>query len=447
MANRNISNISYLNGAFSSLKRMTDGKIKSIKDQYSKTLYENTYYREPKVLKLIIFLVISVALFYLSTIKRADIAHMEQLQFTSKYFKTSMFEKILLYVGFILAFWALYKAIVEAYCIRLKGFSRRIDKIEKELNARVDGFKTTSLERDILAAAEQNKEYDFPMKNDMGEKISAVLSDLKKTNKRAYTVRKIVRFAVTIIFFAVLYLFDFRYFKQEGAESYRFAAFLLILATTVLVHTFEFNLGEYLGKLSKPLGLVAAAVSCFLIMLGLKNVLPGDFYDVGKEIPVVNKAYLVVPVVAFIGILVSVICSHYSLEKERWEKGFSVAMSYGSKDNGNKGTLLFRGGLSLLLAAMAIICSVSMTGESAAVVGILWYCANPLLKPRGSYIYTFFGRGKCIGNEIIMLALCLYLQLEAVGTLNSDFIVFVICAAITHFAVALGCKIVNEIIF
>ncbi len=342
-------------------------------------------------------------------------------------------------------FYLLYKAVVLIYCMKLQRYSKRIDKIEKTIIDRINGLNSSSIQKDLMSAIYNNSDYDFPVKNDVGEMINEFYNDLNKTNKKAYSIRRIIRFVVTAIAFLLLYIFDFRYWNQNGSEAVRFAPFILILSTAILTHLFEFNLGEYLGKLAKPLGILAAAVSCLFIMLGMQKTMPGDFID--YNIPVINKCFIVVPAVALIGIAVSVWFSHYSLEIEKWQNGFTVPMAYGDKDNGNKMTMLIRGGISLVLAVSALLFALDLQEVQAGlIVGLLWYLANPLLKPRGSYIYTFFGRGKCIGNEIILFSLCIYLQLEAVHMFDANWLVFVGLAVVAHFASAFAASVINNMI-
>lgn len=443
MANSNISSVSSVNSSFQSLRKYADRRIEKLRKQYEKTIAENTYYKEPKVLKIVILIVISLGVFYWATLRRADLKYFDQ--FSSIAIKTSMVEKIVLYVAYLLAFYLLYKAVVLIYCMKLQRYSKRIDKIEKTIIDRINGLNSSSIQKDLMSAIYNNSDYDFPVKNDVGEMINEFYNDLNKTNKKAYSIRRIIRFAVTAIAFLLLYIFDFRYWNQNGSEAVRFAPFILILSTAILTHLFGFNLGEYLGKLEKPLGILAAAVSCLFIMLGMQKTMPGDFID--YNIPVINKCFIVVPAVALIGIAVSVWFSHYSLEIEKWQNGFTVPMAYGDKDNGNKMTMLIRGGISLVLAVSALLFALDLQEVQAGlIVGLLWYLANPLLKPRGSYIYTFFGRGKCIGNEIILFSLCIYLQLEVVHMFDANWLVFVGLAVVAHFASAFAASVINNMI-
>lgn len=440
MAKGNISSVSSVNTSFESLKKYAERIIEKLRRQYAKTIAENTYYKEPKRIKLVILFAVALEMLYWATLRRADLKFFDQ--FDNMSIKSSMVEKIIVYTVYMLAFWLLYKAVVIIYCMRLQEYSKRIDNIEKTLVDRIDELNSSSMKNNLMSAINSNIEYDFPVKNDIGEMINAFNKDLSEMNKKAYNIRKIVRIAVTAIAFLILYIFDIRFWIQNGSESVEFAVPFLIIETAIFAHVLEFNLGEYLGKVAKPLGIAAAGVSCIFMMLGMKKIMPGDFLE--YSIPV-NKCYIVVPLIAFIGIAVSVGFSHYASEKEKWQNGFVVPMEYGEKNDGNKKTLLIRGGISLVLAASAILASVmfKQVGEFI-IVGVLWYLANPLMKPRGSYIYTFFGRGKCIGNEIIMVSICLFLQLKAVNIFGEEWIVFAVLAVAFRFLSAAVAKFIND---
>ena len=437
MANNDISCVASVNTSYESIKQLSERRIAKIRQQYDETIKENTYYREIKVYEIIIFLALAAAILYFVTFKREDLLFFVSYQFPTIDFKESMVEKILLYCGYIVAMWMLYKAIVLIYCMKLKGYSRRIDKIEKTISKRIDALNSSSIQNDMMKAITNNVEYDFPVKNDIGEMISSLNNDLAKTNKKAYNIRRVIRYAVTIVTFLLLYVFDFRFFMQNGSESVELAPFFLMLATAILVHLFEFNLGEYLGKLAKPAGILAAAVSCVFIMLGLKKLMPGDFLDF--NIPVINKGYIIVPIIAFIGIVVSVWFSHYESERDKWQNGFEIPMDGGRAKPGDKKILLTRGGLSLLLAAVAMWLSTGIPNfVSAIFLGIVWYLAHPLMKLGLSYIFIFFGKGKCIGNEIIMLALCLFLEWNVVGCFDKEALIFVAIAVAARFAAVIA---------
>lgn len=441
MINDDISSVSSVDSSYKSLGKYADRRMAKLRKQCTKAIAENTYYTKPKVKDIVIYVVASLAVLYWAILKRADLKFFDS--FSSMQLKSGMVDKIILYASFFIAFWLMYKAGILIYCMKLQGFSKRVDEIAKTVSDRISSLNSSALQKDLMTAINNNSDYDFPVKNDVGEMVNDLYKDLSATNKKAYSIRRIVRYVVTAISLLFLYSIGIMYWMHKSAESVRFAPFMLILLTAVIAHLFEFNLGEYLGKLAKTIGIATTAVSCLFIMLGMQKAIPVDFLE--KCIPGV-KGFILVPAVAFVGIALSVGFSHYALEIEKWQKGFIVPMEYGSKDNGNKMTLLIRGGISLALAVAAMIIAVSFEGavDKGIIFGILWYMANPLLKPRGSYIYAFFGRGKCIGNTIILFALCTYLQLEASHVMDNRWIMFNMIAVISYFMAAFAAMFIND---
>ena len=145
----------------------------------------------------------------------------------------------------------------------------------------------------------------------------------------------------------------------------------------------------------------------------------------------------------------TVLFSHYGLEKEKWRDGFSVSMSYGTKDKGNKVTMLIRGGLALFLSLiMCFICpEEQISGIDMFLVAALWYASNSILKPCGSYLYTFWGRGRAIANEYVMAAMVLTAIICSRGTIGIDELLMLGIAFVLSFGFALGAWIVNNYVY
>ena len=76
----------------------------------------------------------------------------------------------------------------------------------------------------------------------------------------------------------------------------------------------------------------------------------------------------------------------------------------------------------------------------------LWYCANCIIKPRESYLYTFWGRGRCVANEFVMAAMVLSAAICGRGTISIAELVCLGVAFVASFVVAGIATAINNII-
>ena len=80
------------------------------------------------------------------------------------------------------------------------------------------------------------------------------------------------------------------------------------------------------------------------------------------------------------------------------------------------------------------------------LVAFIWYCSNCILKPRGSYLYTFWGRGRCIENEFVKSAMVIGSVACGRGTISMEEIVCLGVAFVASFVIAGIATAINNVI-
>lgn len=110
-------------------------------------------------------------------------------------------------------------------------------------------------------------------------------------------------------------------------------------------------------------------------------------------------------------------------------------------------TAFIRGGLALLLALfMCFLCAESGVDgiSNIIIIGVLWYASNSILKPRGSYLYTFWGKGRAIANEFLMAAMVITSIVCSRGAIKKEELISLLIAFAFSFVAAIIAIIVNE---
>lgn len=59
------------------------------------------------------------------------------------------------------------------------------------------------------------------------------------------------------------------------------------------------------------------------------------------------------------------------------------------------------------MAKMEKYMAESYSGRVFIVFAAWWWAVNPLMRPRGSKLFVFWGRARCIANEILMIVMCI----------------------------------------
>lgn len=455
MANFNISNIKEIDKSYNSVSGNVTRVTQALRNDYNDLISGNVYYKKVSS-KNIATAIICDLLFAFLLFSREQLLYKLYTfvgdDITLNYQAISTF---LFWLFLILLIYNLYQTGIIVYCKRLEGYSSRIDKVEKKANDRVSSLASENMLNTVKNKALANTDYTIESKNDLGKEIFSIKENLKSTNQMAHNIKKIISFVVAIGMFISLIVYMKTQFVPsiEEHSTIGFVVFMLFIIATAVVNISQFLLGEYLGKFTKIVGFVMTAIYGLLLYGTLKGSYAYAAFAGMQEgaISKFNLISVIIPLVQILGMILTICLSHYGLEKEKWTKGFQVAMGYGSKTNGNKFTLLFRGTLSFILAlALCMTLAVeSPTGAgiwSYIICAVLWYAANTLMKPRGSYLYTFWGRGRSIANEVVLVGALFTSILLTRGTIMLEELVTLGIIFVLSFVIAGVAKFVNNII-
>ncbi len=458
-----ISNVKRINMAYDSVEKRLNGIVDGLKADYEKFTEGNVYYRKVSggsiFLSIFLDIILFIAALYLGAV-RATIQTGYSYNYampsgfqTYLYGKDNVLGSIISIILLIAFLYSVYATAIKVYCKKLERYSKRIDKVSREVDSRITTIRSAQLRQDIIGSAARNEEYKIASNNDLGREIASIRDGFMNTNQKAHTVKKFISIGASVVAFLSLLLYLLIKVKPNIAiePNNGLSLMMLYILAAAIVNLTQLCAGEYMGRFSKIVGAIMAIIYGLVLMLTIRDVMIFPAFEIQTTgfMSVINKSFWAIPLLQIIGIVLTVILSHYGLEQEKWKNGFSVNMSYGSKDNGNKVTMLTRGGLALLLALlMCVLCAADTVKGffGIVIVGVLWYASNSILKPRGSYLYTFWGRGRAIANEFVMAAMLLTSIICSRGTISVNEMIALGIAFIVSFVVAIIARMVNNVI-
>lgn len=456
-----ISDVGKINRSYGAAEDRLHEVVRRLRSDCDKHVKENIYYRgggthvvRSAVFDAVLLLVICSRR-SLSCILRSKLAFVPaavtdvfKLLFEESNILSSLV-LLLLIAAFLLC---AYQTGIKIYNQKLASYAKRIDKVEQEILSRLSVLD--NVRQEMLHAAAENQECTISTDNRIGEEIIRIRNGFTGTKQKASLIKKYISIGASAASFIVLLVFIL--FRVRGNLSISInggmTAAVLYIAAAAVVNLTQFCAGEYMGKFSKAIGAAMAVIYGLSVSVALKDVLvfsDSELYISGMP-DFLEKAYIAIPAMQVFGIILTVLLSHYGLEREKWRDGFSVSMRYGSKNAGNPTTLICRGSVALALALlMCRLCAGGWKIVSLFAVPVLWYASNTIMKPRGSYLYTFWGRGRAIANEFVMAAMAITTIIcsRSKGMLNEDELLAWGAAFALSFAFALAARMVNTYVY
>lgn len=432
MNNSNISNIRLLDEAYSSIENRTMHVVDELRKDYVKYLEENVFYKKKKGIQIVVSLIVSIGLFFLIGLVLSGIIATGQ----------SLLKMLILFIVVISFLKSLYSIGINVYCKKVEKYEKTINDIGESIKANCTSLKSGTLYSEIENALAEKKELVVSCNNSIGAQISAIRNEFSNTNKRAFTIKRNIRFGVTATLYIVLILFVLIGVGTYPSISGDFGLSLVFLnlLAIVVVSIGQMNIGEYLGKKTKLIGCVMALFYAIFLFLAVNNKVSMPFIETFGSNSIFNKIGIVIALMQGLSIALVVFCTHYGLLIEKFEQGFEVPMSYGSKSKGTKFTLISRMVISLLFALglCFIVVNEPINGIIITIIfAVLWYFSNCLVKPRGSYLYVFWGLARSIANEFVLLSMVLTATTCSRGTISSGELLCIIIGIVGSFVV--GC--------
>lgn len=449
--NSNISNINGIAQSYNSVEANVTRTTRELREDYDNLIKENVYYRPTKGSDFAKTLIIDFVLVFLVYCRWTIV------DFIADFIGYEIYQllgNVLLWIFVIALICYLYKTVILFYCKKVDGYASRITKVETKVSERLNEVRNSGVLDEMTRNAENNQEYSIKSNNDLGREMASIRDGLRSTNEKARNIKRIFSFSVSIIMLVVLLVYVSKKFIASYmlVESGINAIIVFILAATVINVT-QLLIGEYFGKYSKIVGIVESLIYGAIIYSKIKDsyAMVAIQTSTNEVASPINSVAFAIVTIQIVGLILTVCLSHYGLEKDMWTNGFSVPMAYGDKDNGNKLTLLIRGSISGIIAIG--LCVAALEGSYASsifkmvLIGVAWYCANSILKPRGSYLYTFWGRGRAIANEVVMAGMLLTGIMIYRGTISGEELIALGVSLAISFIAALVAKIANDNIF
>lgn len=442
MNDSNISNI----GLFSESLSDAENKVEKVAADLRADFYEfqkNNVYYNPELKKnlpcFVLGIIISIAFIVLRFLCSSNSKLLDSIKNIE--IKNLISDIILypavIYIFIFLLIFSLYNIVKIIYIKKIDRYDVRLLDIHNKALDRICDMKNGNYINELEKRMSAKEDIKLTQNNDLGEKIVALKSDFIRVNERDHKIRLGVHALFSIVLFSFILYFVAKTGEYINDKS-MFSKMMLFtfFSATAAINLIEIAIGEYAGKFSKLIGAGLTAVYGLFMYLKFSSSLNFQVMKADELSPFVeklNSACVLIPLIQFIAIILCVFTSHYGFEIEKWKNGFSVAMKYGTKDKGNKKTIIFRGIISFLLAlGFCNFATIDMENDSSIsgnifyviIAGVLWYCANTLRKPRGSYLYTFFGQYRSIANGVLILVAYFTLNICYTGNITSFEIIF-----------------------
>lgn len=414
-----ISNVGRINQSYSSAEERLQEVVRKLRSECDKHISENIYYRSNgrrSIFATVLLGAASLAVLFFghllsleainnmilhssSLIKLFDLINVLEVLLAKPNILLNL-RRMLLVAAFL---YCVYRTGIKIYCKSLANYAKRIDKVEQEILSKLPGIN--AMRQVFFDAAAGNRECTIGTDNKVGEEIARIRSGFTGTNQRAQHFKKCIAFgasALWFIAFIAYILIDVK--KNDAVTGSGLSNAILCVAAAATVNLTMFCVGEYIGGFAKVLGVVMAVIYGVFLSSAIKEELlfPAVDLPVSGFAGAFNVAYIAIPAIQVIGIVLTVLLSRYNLEKERWENAAT------------RSTLFWRGGIALILALY--ICLLFMREwdlKRALTICVLWHVSNHVVRP----LEAFWGKGRTIANEIVLAAMILTAHICRMGTI------------------------------
>lgn len=337
----------------------------------------------------------------------------------------------LVVIGFVVS--RIYQIIKNIMNLRLVRCRKRINRVEKQITAAVAQVRGQSLLEGVKDSLNKNIHVDFPTDNKLGDEVVSIREQIRTTDRRLSKAKKVCSIVLAVLLVGITLfgmLFGVAPQLKEG----------LLPETSMLVPTMQIfvieaiviimiNVGPYLGKFTKPLGFGLAAVFGLVYMLVLKGktacAIDSDLtglMEINTESFFFSNAMLV-PLFTMLGMFFIIAITQLGGEVDKLTNGYEVKMAYGEEKRSNKARVYFLGALyGVNIFVLLYLMRIWVREEKYAILifgGLFWWLINSTIRPRGSRLYAFWGRWRCIANETFLLILCLTTIIAERGALSS----------------------------
>ncbi|MBQ3004824.1 MAG: hypothetical protein IJD88_02730 [Clostridia bacterium] len=440
------------------LKKSRNGVDKKIKDLFYDVLVQlnnsarnNVWAKKTSFASMILKGVITVVLFLvvilwenvmklvLELLKLLDeIVDISVSDILSFYNDTGSF-LVLRLVFSALFIYAAYCFVREFFCNRLESAQKGIGGLENQIHKAIAKHDKDQIFNKKLDMISRGEDYEFSKDDALSRKFLRAVSSVEKVDKQMSLAKKIttITCAVALVLIVLFGMTSgFVPFIENGkTELTGMVASTLFLFALEIIVIIMLVVGEYTGKFTKAIGIALSALFSYGYYSIFEERLTSLFIE-ELEVEFLTTA-LGMSILMFAVSVAVILTTDLYLEKEKYDKGFKVNVSYGADKNGTKKTLFLH--IPLHLIGVTILTTVLSSDASNTelyitipIFGALWWLINCILRPRGSRLYGFWGRKRCIANEVVQMVMCFIAVIMETGYLPLEsffLILFVFLAA------------------
>lgn len=337
----------------------------------------------------------------------------------------------LVVIGFIVSrIYAIVKNILNLQLVKCR---KRINRVEKQIIASVAQVRSQSLLEGIRDTLNKNMHMDFPTDNKLGDEVMSIRDQIGTMDQRLGKAKKVSAIILAFLLGGLALfgiLFEVAPQLKEGLlpETSMLVATMQIFVIEVIV-IIMINVGPYLGKFTKPLGFGLAAVFSLVYMLVLKGktacAIDSDLIglmEINTESFFFSNAMLV-PLFTMLGMFFIIAVTQLGGEVDKLTNGYEVKMAYGEEKRSNKARVYFLGALyGVNIFILLYLMRIWVREEKYAILifgGLFWWLINSTIRPRGSRLYAFWGRWRCVANETFLMILCITTIIAERGEFSS----------------------------
>lgn len=338
----------------------------------------------------------------------------------------------LVVIGFVIS--RIYAIVKNIMNLRLVKCRKRINRVEKQIIASVAQVRSQSLLEGVKESLHKNEPMEFSESNKLGDEVVSIREQIGTMDRRLGSAKKVSSIALAVLLTGLVLfglLGEVAPLLEEGmkADNAMLVATLQIFVIEAIV-IIMMNMGPYLGKFTKPLGFGLAAVFSVVYLLLLKGnaacVLDQDLirsWGINTESFFFSNAMLV-PLLTLVGMCIIIGVTQLGGEVDKLTNGYEVKMAYGNEKQSNKARVYFLGALyGVNIYILLYFMRIWVREENFMVLifgGLFWWAINSTIRPRGSRLYAFWGRGRCIANETFLLILCLTTIIAERGAVSAQ---------------------------
>ena len=313
----------------------------------------------------------------------------------------------------------------------------------------------------IKNAVRNNNDMEFSEDLSLTAKIQSVYRSMDSMTRIAGRIKPVIMLVILIVFGFFVNLSITNIFAgKESIAKYPvnmndYYITLLLLSVMVFINIFMFSVAPFFRRRTKPAGIILSALFCtrlgFLMSSSFtKASVVWSKFRFRLEIP----SYIFVPLMIFAGMVIMITSMNIGVESEKYENGYELSRSYGGNANCGKSDFIWRYVVYLinftLANAIAELCIAEGSGNIIAYIipmPFYWWAMNHLIRPRGNKAYAFWGRKKCIANEIFQMICILSMVAVLKGQLDFNAILYVLGVFVSAKIVGLLMTFLNNIIY